>query len=199
MGSVRAWSKRALLCVAGFGRRAFSSSSRLLLLPSFLRLVLLPSCFSCLLPPASAPRSRGGAAASLEEAPFQSWGLQLAEKSSGRTVASGVWPSGDGSEQKLLPPTEDLRAERGDSEGGQKPGSEAALVGRTSTGAFTRDARFAYSRVLLESSKWSRPGCTLAIMDTRQSDVSEPLRSSVSLESRYGGFLRAEPPPFSVP
>mmetsp|Transcript_50634 Transcript_50634/g.151406 ORF Transcript_50634/g.151406 Transcript_50634/m.151406 type:complete len:351 (-) Transcript_50634:1135-2187(-) len=72
----------------------------------------------------------------------------------------------------------------GDSDGGRDVGSETARGRRTTMGAFTTDARLAYSSVLLESSKWSLPGCTLAIIETRQSDRSDPFRSSVSLESR---------------
>lgn len=41
----------------------------------------------------------------------------------------------------------------GDSDGGRDAGSEAARPRRTSTGAFTMEARFAYSSVLFESSK----------------------------------------------
>mmetsp|Transcript_34114 Transcript_34114/g.72608 ORF Transcript_34114/g.72608 Transcript_34114/m.72608 type:complete len:204 (-) Transcript_34114:1306-1917(-) len=48
----------------------------------------------------------------------------------------------------------------------------------------TVEARLAYSRVLFESSKCERPGCTLAIIATRPSPVRDPFNISVSLESR---------------
>mmetsp|Transcript_58625 Transcript_58625/g.164468 ORF Transcript_58625/g.164468 Transcript_58625/m.164468 type:complete len:225 (+) Transcript_58625:664-1338(+) len=47
----------------------------------------------------------------------------------------------------------------------------------------TEVARRAYSSVLLESSKWFLPGCTLAIIATMPSPVREPLSISVSFES----------------
>jgi hypothetical protein len=72
----------------------------------------------------------------------------------------------------------------GDSKGGRKDGSELERARRTKAGAFTTEARFAYSSVLFESSKWVRPGCTLAIIDTKQLEVSELFNSRVSFESR---------------
>mmetsp|Transcript_18873 Transcript_18873/g.59239 ORF Transcript_18873/g.59239 Transcript_18873/m.59239 type:complete len:557 (+) Transcript_18873:191-1861(+) len=60
--------------------------------------------------------------------------------------------------------------------------------GRIRAGLLTVEVRLAYSNVLLESSKWSRPGWTFAIMETSPSLTSELFSSSVSLESRYGGL-----------
>mmetsp|Transcript_7100 Transcript_7100/g.12645 ORF Transcript_7100/g.12645 Transcript_7100/m.12645 type:complete len:231 (-) Transcript_7100:22-714(-) len=67
-------------------------------------------------------------------------------------------------------------------------GMDGGTSRRTTTGALRMDVLFAYSSVLFESSKCSRPGCTLAIMDTSPPLISELLSNSVSFESLYGGF-----------
>lgn len=54
-----------------------------------------------------------------------------------------------GSASLLLDPGEP----GGEGDGGREAGKELALARRTRTGAFTMEARLAYSRVLLESSK----------------------------------------------
>mmetsp|Transcript_78957 Transcript_78957/g.226279 ORF Transcript_78957/g.226279 Transcript_78957/m.226279 type:complete len:244 (+) Transcript_78957:371-1102(+) len=72
---------------------------------------------------------------------------------------------------------------------GRREGKDTRADGcRTNVGALMTEARFAYSKVLFESSKCSLPGCTLAIIETRQSEVRELLSNKVSLESRKGAL-----------
>mmetsp|Transcript_17945 Transcript_17945/g.46283 ORF Transcript_17945/g.46283 Transcript_17945/m.46283 type:complete len:338 (-) Transcript_17945:669-1682(-) len=117
-----------------------------------------------------------------------SWGKDEEEE---EVPVADPWSEGSSSVTRALRrPAASARAPQSSA---MEPDSEKFRDIRRELVPLMTDARLAYSRVLFESSKCKRPGCTLAIIATRPSHVSEPLSMSVSLESRYGGFFLGVP------
>jgi hypothetical protein len=90
-----------------------------------------------------------------ETAPSELLGFRCARQ--GNSAAAATKRLADAASSVDGSGSAELHEERGEAggegDGGRDAGKEAALARRTITGAFTIDARFAYSNVLLESSK----------------------------------------------